>query len=835
VDPDLLILDVRSYRKLEDAIVQVKLFLENVRHLAVERGLLRFVDDANNDGRKPSLFVTIITGEGADGTPSQILRCVLHQIFTNRRIQFTESDAGDSLQIDAINGIRDEDDSAPPPAMMTNDATAAATTTAGTTNNDHHGGIGAVVVPPRDQSFPPNASDNNDRLAMMMLEQARLDEEKAAGTLASPVDNDDSQRFKAMLMMQAEAQQRQHQQQQQHHPSSSSNRTYPQDQGAGMLYNPFDSIAHSLMERDLSRDSSAGSGSSNAYYNALSGAPTALGMAGRGESGKGVDEGGSRDAMGGGVEGGDRGRRRGFDGDRGDHDGRSNPQRHVKENSRRRTRESSRKSAGGGGEGRGEKKKPAPAGESEYPAGLSLLAAHQAGRLSYMGDGQYHQSQQVPLPMASPEDNALRSAILGQSLPYDGGGASSNNNERNSDPASDNNNYNNNGNGNGNHSPAPAPQRRRHRRPPRRNRPQESEVPRPHAIIESQDAPLAHMRGQLRELRPGPEDEGAPPPGAHSVRDLSEVELIRRASHETFLEEQQRKREAEAWYAYDLEQALRQSEELTRRQREEEERIHRAEEELLRDVLAKTKMAEEQALRNEQEFLRMALVRSMAEEEDVDEDDLMKEVIRASLSERDHRGRSGADDENCTEKMIERALKLSLEESEHMSPEEEEDLKKAMHWSSLEEQCYAKKDEDHRYGYSDEDDLASKQTPKEITLDQKQSSDNDLEAMQNMCYARSYGDGGGKGGGKDSSTAMKASERSMSNAEYARSNELAPGKSNDLSMSNEMEYARSHSGGDEQGLAPGKPAGSNLLEDEHNTPREDQESPRPWRNHNHWR
>jgi len=344
---------------------------------------------------------------------------------------------------------------------------------------------------------------------------------------------------------------------------------------------------------------------------------------------------------------------------------------------------------------------------------------------------------------------------------------------------------------------------------------------------------MAHMQRHLsRELRPGPEDKGHTP-GADSVRHSEdEVEIIRRASHRTFIEEQQRKREAEARYAYELEQALKQSEELTLQQQEEEQRINQAEEELLRDVITKTKAAEEQALRSEEEFLRIALVKSMAEEEDVDEDDLLKEVIRASLAQSDDRGmhgRTGMDDEDCTEKMIERALKLSLEENERLSPEEEEDLKKAMHWSSLEEQCYAN-EEDH-YGYSDEEDDASDQKPKEIILEQKQSFDNDLEAMQNM-YARSYGDGGGK----DLSGTKKAAEHPMSTAEYARSykggdgKELAPGKSTQPSMTNEMGYARSYSGTDERGLTPGKPTGSNLLEDEYNTTGEDQE-PRHWRNH----
>jgi len=66
VENDMLTLDMRSFSKLEDAIVEVRLFLEHVRHLAFERG---GSDGINvNEGKPPSsLPVEIITGNENDG------------------------------------------------------------------------------------------------------------------------------------------------------------------------------------------------------------------------------------------------------------------------------------------------------------------------------------------------------------------------------------------------------------------------------------------------------------------------------------------------------------------------------------------------------------------------------------------------------------------------------------------------------------------------------------------------------------------------------------------------------------------------------------------------
>lgn len=87
----LLTLDMRSYQNLEDAIIQVKSYLENVRQLAYqnpalsssttrkEGGELSFYDMIENTGvggKERSLFVTIITGEGGVSTHVGYVYCI---------------------------------------------------------------------------------------------------------------------------------------------------------------------------------------------------------------------------------------------------------------------------------------------------------------------------------------------------------------------------------------------------------------------------------------------------------------------------------------------------------------------------------------------------------------------------------------------------------------------------------------------------------------------------------------------------------------------------------------------------------------------------------------
>lgn len=102
----LLTLDMRNYRKLEDAIMQVKLYLENIRQLAEKLGGGKVNSESNVEGMivlneneidmgvqlvmdkdrggggggrlKKSLFVTIITGERG----VRVL-CILLLVFSN--------------------------------------------------------------------------------------------------------------------------------------------------------------------------------------------------------------------------------------------------------------------------------------------------------------------------------------------------------------------------------------------------------------------------------------------------------------------------------------------------------------------------------------------------------------------------------------------------------------------------------------------------------------------------------------------------------------------------------------------------------------------------------
>ena len=64
IPPDMLILDMRCYTSIEDAIFQVTSYLQNVRQLAMERGLVgrEEVGSWSPDGFRTQLFVTIVAG-----------------------------------------------------------------------------------------------------------------------------------------------------------------------------------------------------------------------------------------------------------------------------------------------------------------------------------------------------------------------------------------------------------------------------------------------------------------------------------------------------------------------------------------------------------------------------------------------------------------------------------------------------------------------------------------------------------------------------------------------------------------------------------------------------
>lgn len=95
----LLTLDMRSYRKLEDAIVTVKLFLENVRHDAALEAHRRLAI-----GGGVGLYVNIITGGDGSNSPGTTFCTILEQIFSNQMINFRVSEDGRSLQVDALSG-----------------------------------------------------------------------------------------------------------------------------------------------------------------------------------------------------------------------------------------------------------------------------------------------------------------------------------------------------------------------------------------------------------------------------------------------------------------------------------------------------------------------------------------------------------------------------------------------------------------------------------------------------------------------------------------------------------------------------------------------------------
>ena len=66
IHPSLLTLDMRSYRKLEDAIVETKIFLENVKDLAMEKGL--YAEGGGGGGYHQG---GVNNGEGLDGSSSR--------------------------------------------------------------------------------------------------------------------------------------------------------------------------------------------------------------------------------------------------------------------------------------------------------------------------------------------------------------------------------------------------------------------------------------------------------------------------------------------------------------------------------------------------------------------------------------------------------------------------------------------------------------------------------------------------------------------------------------------------------------------------------------------
>ena len=220
------------------------------------------------------------------------------------------------------------------------------------------------------------------------------------------------------------------------------------------------------------------------------------------------------------------------------------------------------------------------------------------------------------------------------------------------------------------------------------------------AVAASQASHIAHTRKQVvddieyrRALERAADESSRLDPGqdpaafqerqpcsAGGGRTEDEELLIQLASRQSILDEDRRRIDAQRKYEAELELALRQSEEANAIREEEEARFRESEEELVADLLARSRAEEEELRRREEEVLEQAIVKSLEKGEDVDEDELVAEVVRNSMSESAGGGSDGADPQDT----LERVLKLSLEEKEMLESEEEEMLCKAMEWSILE-------------------------------------------------------------------------------------------------------------------------------------------------------
>jgi len=136
------------------------------------------------------------------------------------------------------------------------------------------------------------------------------------------------------------------------------------------------------------------------------------------------------------------------------------------------------------------------------------------------------------------------------------------------------------------------------------------------------------------------------------------------------IDEQERILMAREKYEAELELALRQSEHVHVLRQEEDERIRASEEQLVADLLLRTRIEEVRAKRDEEEILRRALVTSLEDGWNVDENALLAEAVTKSVND------NAATPTNHDE-TLERVLQLSLEEEEKMN-EEEEILRKAL-------------------------------------------------------------------------------------------------------------------------------------------------------------
>jgi hypothetical protein len=177
------------------------------------------------------------------------------------------------------------------------------------------------------------------------------------------------------------------------------------------------------------------------------------------------------------------------------------------------------------------------------------------------------------------------------------------------------------------------------------------------AISESQATHIAHTRQQV----------------ADDIKfrrslELASIESARNLCVEERLLSESKKCEAE------LELALRQSEHIYAMRQQEEERVKASEEQLIADLLLRTRIEEENAQREEEEMLSRTLVVSLKVDRNVIEEELLAEAIMRSINE-------SAPDPNSQDEIVERVLKLSWEEQLKMDEEEEEHIRKAIRHS----------------------------------------------------------------------------------------------------------------------------------------------------------
>jgi hypothetical protein len=180
------------------------------------------------------------------------------------------------------------------------------------------------------------------------------------------------------------------------------------------------------------------------------------------------------------------------------------------------------------------------------------------------------------------------------------------------------------------------------------------------AIFESQATHIAHTRQQV----------------ADDIEFRRSLELASNESARNLgvepvdIDEQERILMAREKYEAELELALRQSEHVHVLRQEEDERIRASEEQLVADLLLRTRIEEVRAKRDEEEILRRALVTSLEDGWNVDENALLAEAVTKSVND------NAATPTNHDE-TLERVLQLSLEEEEKMN-EEEEILRRAL-------------------------------------------------------------------------------------------------------------------------------------------------------------